>query len=788
MDLDYSTIDHSNRAITIDNNIVNNNNINNNHNKIKNSQTSTSQPNHRPTSPKTVLSSSPSSSSSSSQPINKTRSSSQSSSFSPIVINSNSNNNNNNNNNNEDLSSSTEIHQDENQLNSNIFENLGFVIDITINLKRKMELVKIIKKNGGKSCYSCTKATHLITTKQGYIEKTQKVQQALSLGIPILVKEYVHYCAFKKELLPVETYLVSSLISNTSVLSLSQELEVKSNDEDHNGITNIENENGEVILTPLDISATTVTPASTPTPTLTTAIATATETIIDTPTPLLNNTSESFISKNTSQATTSDSNSLTNDSNLKSDHSTEDESKNNLSSIDSNTKTIESNYISTQNLSNTLASVDKVDLDDKQTTTNTTNTTTTTTTQPSQPPSILPTLSSSSTTTISSLPTNTVITPVSILKNPNSGSSTNNYKIDDAEENLKYELKEKKKKFSQKRNHLLNLKKSYQDPSTVTQSRPRRSSGGATLMEAITDQVNYISNLDGFKYYARGHQMNNNNTTNSIAITHNTNGYNNKSLRLNEYNPLEEEEEEFEELEEEFEDEEDEEYYDEDEEEEEEGLSDEYDEDEDNEGDEEEGLSDEDVSHNSKFKKQRKHNDFEFEHHHKQQKIQQLQKQIESLVLNNNGSQNVRKLRSYSRDYIDNTVVKGLNNEHNPTSRNTIQKSSSLDKILHSPKKRPIQQQQQQQQQDNLLNSNLLNRVKEDSITATSDLSSLASSSSSVSPSSPKQQSLIDKSNLLKNKKKKPFLPPLSTLVHILVTFIILSAFFMSLPNPTNNV
>ncbi|EGC31365.1 hypothetical protein DICPUDRAFT_82744 [Dictyostelium purpureum] len=138
--------------------------------------------------------------------------------------------NSNNNNNNQDLSSSTEIHQEKNQINSNIFENCAFVFDKTINLKRKNQLIKIIKKNGGKSCYSCTKDTHLITTKEGYLEKTQKVEQALSLGIPILVKEFVHDCVLKKELIPVETFLVSFLTSNASILSSSQELEVKSND------------------------------------------------------------------------------------------------------------------------------------------------------------------------------------------------------------------------------------------------------------------------------------------------------------------------------------------------------------------------------------------------------------------------------------------------------------------------------------------------------------------------------------------------------------------------------
>ncbi|EGC30447.1 hypothetical protein DICPUDRAFT_157823 [Dictyostelium purpureum] len=145
------------------------------------------------------------------------------------MLNSKNNNNNNNNNNN----------QDEDHLNSNIFENLAFVFDKTINLKRKTELIKIIKKNGGKSCYSCTKATHLISTKEGYLEKTQKVEQALSLGIPILVKEFVHDCVLKKELLPDETFLVSSLVSDSSVLSLPQELEVNLNNEDNNTLTSI---------------------------------------------------------------------------------------------------------------------------------------------------------------------------------------------------------------------------------------------------------------------------------------------------------------------------------------------------------------------------------------------------------------------------------------------------------------------------------------------------------------------------------------------------------------------
>ncbi|EGC37397.1 hypothetical protein DICPUDRAFT_76955 [Dictyostelium purpureum] len=201
------------------------------------------------------------------------------------------NKNNNSKNNNEDLSSS--INQDENQLNSNIFENLAFVYDKCINLKRKNELIKIIKKNGGKSCYSCFKATHLITTVQGYVDKTEKVQQALSLGIPILVKEYIHSCVSKKELLPVENYLASSSTSNNAVLSVSQDLVV--------------------------------------------------------------NTSNSISSMNNSK--------------LKSDHSSEGESKSMSSSINSNTITKECNCISTEKLSNTFASVGKVDIDEKKTTT-----------------------------------------------------------------------------------------------------------------------------------------------------------------------------------------------------------------------------------------------------------------------------------------------------------------------------------------------------------------------------------------------------------------------------------
>ncbi|GAM26745.1 hypothetical protein SAMD00019534_099200 [Acytostelium subglobosum LB1] len=97
------------------------------------------------------------------------------------------------------------------QLSSNIFENLGFVIDQSINLKRKMDLVKIIKRNGGKSCYSCgAKSTHLITTPQGFVDNTAKVQQALALGIPIVVKEFVHHCAYKKQLLEVEPYRITA--------------------------------------------------------------------------------------------------------------------------------------------------------------------------------------------------------------------------------------------------------------------------------------------------------------------------------------------------------------------------------------------------------------------------------------------------------------------------------------------------------------------------------------------------------------------------------------------------
>ncbi len=91
-------------------------------------------------------------------------------------------------------------------------ETCVFVIDQYIPLKKKVELIRMIKSNGGKSVYSVSdkvltfllqtlddikhphydfQSTHLVTTQEGFNEWSAKVAAAKSLGVHIVSKEFV---------------------------------------------------------------------------------------------------------------------------------------------------------------------------------------------------------------------------------------------------------------------------------------------------------------------------------------------------------------------------------------------------------------------------------------------------------------------------------------------------------------------------------------------------------------------------------------------------------------------
>eukprot|EP00026_Physarum_polycephalum_P004692 Phypoly_transcript_04715.p1 GENE.Phypoly_transcript_04715~~Phypoly_transcript_04715.p1 ORF type:complete len:607 (+),score=136.27 Phypoly_transcript_04715:163-1983(+) len=75
---------------------------------------------------------------------------------------------------------------------SGILDKCVFVIDQFIPLKKKVELIRMIKTNGGISVYSVSeKSTHLVTSQEGFLEGSAKVQAAKNLGLHVVSKEFV---------------------------------------------------------------------------------------------------------------------------------------------------------------------------------------------------------------------------------------------------------------------------------------------------------------------------------------------------------------------------------------------------------------------------------------------------------------------------------------------------------------------------------------------------------------------------------------------------------------------
>lgn len=75
---------------------------------------------------------------------------------------------------------------------SGILDKCVFVIDQYIPLKKKVELIRMIKTSGGISVYSVSeKSTHLVTSPEGFSEGSAKVQAAKNLGLHIVSKEFV---------------------------------------------------------------------------------------------------------------------------------------------------------------------------------------------------------------------------------------------------------------------------------------------------------------------------------------------------------------------------------------------------------------------------------------------------------------------------------------------------------------------------------------------------------------------------------------------------------------------
>lgn len=113
-----------------------------------------------------------------------------------------------------------------------VLANCVFVIDKSIPLKKKVELIKMIKANGGASVYSVspkvlcawlfvkpypnTQATHLITTQEAHSTNSAKVDTAKKLGVHIVSKEFVVDSITKGTRVDEEQYYFSDQVSTTT--------------------------------------------------------------------------------------------------------------------------------------------------------------------------------------------------------------------------------------------------------------------------------------------------------------------------------------------------------------------------------------------------------------------------------------------------------------------------------------------------------------------------------------------------------------------------------------------